>query len=179
MHRRQWSPFLHFSARFCGCTGRNDDPRWCAYTDGGMWQVVMVNQKGCETTSGFDGTCGAEVRVYDSEKTLLQEWLALARGQDPDCFVTFQVPCFTGISHRGTQCASTAISSGTQYSRETDDQPRSCNVLNSDYAVGWDAASRQSSSPLIQLPGLPIQSSRQWRQSRDFGFMSYLAIHLW
>ena len=51
----------------------------------------MVYQKDCKESIGFDSSCGAEVRIFNSEKEMLQAWLTLAREYDPDCFVTFQV----------------------------------------------------------------------------------------
>lgn len=54
-------------------------------------QVVLIYQEGCQDTSGFDSSCGATVRIFDSEKALLQAWLGMTREYDPDCFVSFQV----------------------------------------------------------------------------------------
>ena len=56
-----------------------------------IMQVTLVYQKGSVETNGFDSSCGTDVRVFSTEKDLLQNWLELTRDYDPDSFVTFQV----------------------------------------------------------------------------------------
>ena len=100
-------------------------------------------------------------------------------GKTPIAWSPFRCPVSQAYLIEGPNVPPPLLAQAHLIQGGNDDRPRSCSFLDSDYAVGWDAASRQSSSSLIQWPELPVQSGRQWGQNRDFGFMSYLAIHLW